>query len=519
VYDKESFMTALRVRLWECLFGIGLLLPTLVFGQQNPAATAARSWREAHEPLILREFIDLLAMPNLASDSANIHANAAAIVQLLEKRGVKTRLLEIPDAPPVVFGEMVTPGATRTLVFYAHYDGQPLDPKEWATPPWQPVLRDGPLNRDARVIPLPASGLGLVNPEWRIYARSASDDKAPVIAIVTALDALRAAHVPLRSNIKLVFEGEEEAGSPHLATIIEKYKALLGSDVWLICDGPVHQSRRQQIVFGARGIATVDITLYGPNHELHSGHYGNWAPNPAMALAHLLASMKDDDGRVLIDHFYDGVQPLTEIERRAIAEAPDVDQDLMRELWLGRTEGGGKKLVELLNLPSLNIRGMSSARTGAGASNVIPATATASIDMRLVKGIDHEIAEQRVIEHIRKQGYFIVDTEPDAKTRMSHPKLALVKVESGGYNASRTSMDLPISQLVLKTAESARGPVVKLPTMGGSVPLYMIDEILHVPTITVPIANHDNNQHSFNENIRIQNLWDGIELMAALLTM
>ena len=159
------------------------------------------------------------------------------------------------------------------------------------------------------------------------------------------------------------------------------------------------------------------------------------------------------------------------------------------------------------------------AATGAGASNVIPATATASIDMRLVKGIDHEMAEQRVIEHIRKQGYFIVDTEPDAKTRMSHPKLALVKVESGGYNASRTSMDLPISQLVLKTAESARGPVVKLPTMGGSVPLYMIDEILHVPTITVPIANHANNQHSFNENIRIQNLWDGIELMAALLAM
>ena len=238
-----------------------------------------------------------------------------------------------------------------------------------------------------------------------------------------------------------------------------------------------------------------------------------------MQLAHLLASMKDDDGRVLIDHFYDGVEPLTEIERRAVAEAPDVDQDLMRELWLGHTEGGGKKLVELLNLPSLNIRGMSSARTGAGASNVIPSTATATIDMRLVKGIDHNAAEQRVIEHIRKQGYFIVDTEPDAQTRMSHPKVARVQVESGGYNASRTSMALPISQLVLKTADSVRGPVVKLPTMGGSVPLYMIDEILHVPTITVPIANHDNNQHSFNENIRIQNLWDGIELMAALLAM
>jgi acetylornithine deacetylase/succinyl-diaminopimelate desuccinylase-like protein len=512
-------MMPLRVRRWELLFGIGLCLagPAALFAQSNPAANAARSWRETHEIPILEEFMDLLALPDLARDEANIRKNAAAIVELLKKRNVKAQLLEVPGAPPVVFGEIATPGATRTLVFYAHYDGQPLDPKEWATPPWQPVFRDGRLDRDAKVVPLPANGP--INPEWRIYARAASDDKAPVIAILTALDALKAARIPLVSNIKLVFEGEEEAGSPHLASIIEKYKGLLGSDVWLICDGPVHQSRRQQIVFGARGIATVDITLYGPNHELHSGHYGNWAPNPAMALARLLASMKDDDGRVLIDHFYDGVQPLTEIERRAIAEAPDVDQDLKTELSLGRTEGGGEKLVELLNLPSLNIRGMSSARTGAGASNVIPASATATIDMRLVKGIDHQDAEQRVVEHIRRQGYFIVDHEPDAATRMAHPKVAFVKVESGGYNASRTSMDLPISQLVLKTADSARGPVVKLPTMGGSVPLYMIDEILHVPTITVPIANHDNNQHSFNENIRIQNLWDGIELMAALLAM
>jgi acetylornithine deacetylase/succinyl-diaminopimelate desuccinylase-like protein len=139
--------------------------------------------------------------------------------------------------------------------------------------------------------------------------------------------------------------------------------------------------------------------------------------------------------------------------------------------------------------------------------------------MRLVKGIDHQTAAQRVLDHIRKQGYFIVDRDPDADTLMSHPKVAKVIVEPGGYNAARTSMDLPISQLVLRTAEAARGPVVKLPTMGGSVPLYMIEEILHTPTITVPIANHDNNQHSFDENIRLQNLWDGIDLLSALLAI
>jgi len=463
---------------------------------QNPAAAAAREWRTAHEQAILAEFMDLLAIPNLASDQPNIRRNAAAVSAILEKRGVKTRLLEVPGAPPVVFGEIDSPNAARTFIFYAHYDGQPLDPKEWATPPWQPVLRDG-----------------------RIYARSASDDKAPIIAIATALDALKAAGIALRSHMKFVFEGEEEAGSPHLASILAKYKDLLSSDVWLICDGPVHQSRRQQIVFGARGITSLDITVYGPKHELHSGHYGNWAPNPAMMLARLLASMKDDSGRVTIDRFYDGIQPLSETERRAVAEAPDVDHDLMRELWLGSTEGGGKKLVELLNLPSLNVRGMSAARTGAQASNVVPATATATIDIRLVKGIDHDAEAARVIDHIRKQGYYVVDRDPDAQTRLSHAKVAKVVVEPGGYNAARTSMDLPISQLVLRTAESARGPVVKLPTMGGSVPLYMIEETLHAPTITVPIANHDNNQHSFDENIRLENLWDGIDLLAALLAM
>jgi acetylornithine deacetylase/succinyl-diaminopimelate desuccinylase-like protein len=475
---------------------LAMALAAIAHAQSNPAAAAAHQWRAAHEQQIIAAYMELLAIPNLAGDAPNIRRNAQAVAALYEKRGVKTQLLEVPGAPPVVFGEIKTPGAARTVIFYAHYDGQPLDPKEWSTPPWQPALRDG-----------------------RIYARSASDDKAPIIAIATALDALKASAIPLHSNIKFVFEGEEEAGSAHLSAILAKYKDLLASDVWLICDGPVHQSRRQQIVFGARGVTTLDVTVYGPKRELHSGHYGNWAPNPAMMLARLLASMKDDEGRVTIDHFYDGIEPLSDTERRAVAEAPDVDRDLMRELWLGATEGGGKKLVELLNVPSLNIRGMSAARTGAQASNVIPATATATIDMRLVKGIDHQTAAQRVLDHIRKQGYFIVNRDPDADTRMSHPKVAKVIVEPGGYNAARTSMDLPISQLVLRTAESARGPVVKLPTMGGSVPLYMIEAILHAPTITVPIANHDNNQHSFDENIRLQNLWDGIDLLAALLAI
>ncbi|HYA95290.1 MAG TPA: M20/M25/M40 family metallo-hydrolase [Terriglobales bacterium] len=493
-----------------------LLLQTA--SAQNPAATAARQWRQQHERAIVAEFMDFLAIPDVAADPAGLRRNASVIREMFEKRGVRTRLLETDGAPPVVYGEIVTPGAEHTLILYAHYDGQPVDPKEWATPPFAPVLRDGPLESGGKVIALPAAGQPF-GAEWRIYARASGDDKAPIVALLAALDAIRENKIALKSNIRFVFEGEEEAGSPHLEKILADNKNLLQGDVFLICDGPLHQSRRQQLVFGVRGIQALDITVYGARRELHSGHYGNWAPNPAMMLAQLLASMKNEDGRVLIDHFYDGIEPLGEAEKRAIAEAPDYDDTLKQELWLGHTDGGGKKLLELLNLPSLNVRGISSGHTGAQASNVIPATATASIDMRLVKGIDHSEAAARVIEHVRKQGYFVVDKDPDRQTLLSHPKVAKVVLDPGSYNAQRTPMDLPIARRLTETIEQVRGPVIKLPTSGASLPLYMIQQELGTPTISIPIANHDDNQHTFNENLRMQNLWDGIEVMAAVLTM
>jgi len=494
------------------------LASTAGWAQGNPAATAARGWREQYARAIADEFVALLSIPNVSSDRANIRRNADAIMKMMERRGVAARLVSVPEANPIVFGEIRTPGATRTIVFYAHYDGQPVDPTQWAAPPFEPTLRDGQLENGGRVIALPRAGAPF-DPEWRLYARGAADDKAPIVALMTALDAIRAAGLKIQSNIKFVFEGEEEANSIHLEKILAANKALFSGDLWLICDGPVSQTRRPSIIFGARGITTVDLTVYGPRRELHSGHYGNWAPNPAMMLARLLASMKDENGRVLVEHFYEGIEPLGESERRAIDESPDVDRELMREFWLGSTENAPRKLAELIVLPSLNIRGLASARVGAQATSVIPASATAALDIRLVKGLDHRRAAELLIEHIRKQGYLVVDQEPGEQVRTSHPKVARVVVRPGGYNSVRTSMDLPISREVIRTVESARGPAVKLPNMGASVPLEMIERALGTRTIQIPISNHDNSQHSFDENLRIQNLWDGIELMAALLAM
>ncbi len=450
-----------------------------------------RPYVATHRENILKSFEELAAIPNVASDPAGLERNGNYIVAALKQRGVKTELLEVAGAPKVVFGELAVPGATHSITFYAHYDGQPVEPAKWKTPPFTPTL--------------------VVD---RIYGRSTSDDKAPIQAILSALDAGAKPTV----TVRFFFEGEEEAGSPHLRAILEKYKQRLATDIWLICDGPVDQSRRQQVYFGARGMVSASLTVYGPNHELHSGHYGNWAPNPAMMLARLLASMKDDDGRVLIDGFYDGIEPLSEFERKAIHDAPVNDKALMHELGLARTEGAGRLLDDLITEPALNIQGFASASVGNTARNVVPATATAEIGLRLVKGIDYKVEMDRLAAHIRKQGYFVTESEPDLDMRLTHPKIAAL-MRHEGYNAARTSMELPVSRKVLAAVSAARGPVVALPTLGGSVPLYLFTDFLNTPAIGIPIANHDNNQHSSNENLRLQNLWDGIETMAALIAL
>jgi len=495
------------------------LASALAAAQASKPAAGVREYVGAHQHDILREFVALLSIPNVASDRENIRRNAAAVVEMMRRRGLGPRLLEArtEGAPPAVYGELRTPGATRTLVFYAHYDGQPTDPRQWTdTEPWRPALRTAATEAGGRLTPLPPPGAPL-DPEWRLYARSASDDKAGVMAILAAVDALRAAGRQPTVNLKFFFEGEEEAGSPHLAEILSAHRELLGADAWIICDGPVHQSGRKQVVFGVRGVTSLDLTVYGALRPLHSGHYGNWAPNPAMLLARLLASMKDAGGRVTVKGFYDDVEPLGDAERRAIAAAPQYDAELQKQLGIARPEGAGKSLLELLNEPSLNVDGVRSAEVGDEARNVIPTSATATLDLRLVRGNDHRRQVERVVEHVRAQGFHVVEREPTADERRRHPRVARVR-RRGGYNAERTTMDSPLARAVVAAVQTTSAEqVVALPTLGGSLPLSIFRESLGATTVTVPIANYDNNQHAENENVRLQNLWDGIETMAALM--
>jgi acetylornithine deacetylase/succinyl-diaminopimelate desuccinylase-like protein len=465
---------------------------------------------------ILAEYTDLLAIPNVATNVADIRRNAEHIMSMMARRGLSPRLLEGDNAnvPPAIYGEWLVPGAQRTLVLYAHYDGQPVTPEDWkSTKPFEPKFYSNRLDRGGKEIASPAADQP-INPEWRIYARSASDDKLGVMAILQAVSALKAQGKRPAYNLKIFFEGEEEMGSPNLGSLLARHRDTLKSDGWVIFDGPSHPTGAPQVSLGVRGDVNVDVIVHGPVRPLHSGHYGNWVPNPAMVLSQLLATMKDKDGRVTVAGFYDDVIPLTEAERLAIRAVPSADAQLKSELGLGWTEGSGMSLLDAIQQPSLNINGIRAADVGDKARNVIPTSATASLDLRLVKGNDSKRQVEKLVRHIQGQGFLVLDREPTMAERQSHSKIATVVI-GPGYNAERTTLDDPLARMVA-AAVKPHGAVV-LPSLGGSLPLYIFRETLGAPTVSVALANYDNNQHAEDENLRIGNLWRAIDVVATVM--
>lgn len=499
-------------------------MPGLLAGGGASAAASdievIAQWTRTHQHALLDEYETFLRLPNVATDNAAIRRNADALVAMMQRRGLSPRLLESADgkAPPAVYGEWLVPGASRTLVIYAHYDGQAVDPSEWASDPWTPVWRRGRLDAAPEVVERDSSQP--IDPDWRLYGRSASDDKAGVFAILAATDALKANALLPTASIKFFFDGEEEQGSPYIGEIMRLNRDLLAADAWLICDGPVHLSGRRQLVFGVRGDANVDLTVYGPNRPLHSGHYGNFVVNPGLRLAQLLASMKGEDGRVRIAGWYEGVEPLGAAEQAALAAAPDDDAALLRDLGMVGSEIKGLSLSQAIHLPSLNINGIRMADVGEQARNVIPTEARATLDLRLVKGNSVQGQFERLAAHIRAQGYLVLDRAPTTAERLRHDRIATLRLLPGGYPASRTAMDLPIARDVAAAMRTLAGDTLLLtPSAGGSLPLYLITEETGAPTLIIPLANPDNNQHAENENLRVGHLWDGIATLAAVMRL
>ncbi len=484
-------------------------------GAEARALEAARAHVAAHEEAIVAELRELVALPNVADSHDDIRRNAAALVVMLEKRGIAARILEVPGAPVSVFGELETPGATRTLTFYAHFDGQPVGPPErWATPPFEPVLRAGRLEDGAPAVAWNEARYPLPDGH-RIYARAASDDKGPIVAMLAAIDALRAAGIPLSANLKFFLDGEEEAGSPNLARMLAAHRELLGSDLWIFGDGPIDPRGLPRAVLGVRGITTFRVTVYGPATSLHSGHYGNVAPNPAARLAELIASMRAPDGRIRVVGL---AAPAPSAAQRALAKEAFDTAGMLAGAGIGATESGLDYGESVLR-PALNVTQLTYG--GAGAQrNAIDPEASAGFDLRLVPGMQPPAIRPLVEAHLRNQGYVVLDRDPTAEERRQHPRLARLEWGQEGYPAAVSSPEHPGVARVLAVLRSATDGAVRIaPILGGSLPIAPVGEVLGAPFVIVPVVNADNNQHAPNENLRMQEFRAGIGLYAALLAL
>lgn len=481
------------------------------------AEAAAEHYIAQHGWDILNDFKTFLSLPNVASNHADMVENAAWITGYLGVRGFVSETVTAGGAPYVIARRDV-PGATRTVLIYAHFDGQPVAPENWASPPFTPTLRDGMVEDGGTVVDWQAALGGPIDPEWRLFARSAGDDKAPVIALMAALDALEGAGIAPVVNIKLILDGEEEAGSPTLAQILARHGDKLDADLMLFCDGPMHQSRQRQLVFGVRGSMTVDLTTYGPGRPLHSGHYGNWAPHPTDRLMRLLTSLKDDEGRITVPGYLDTVRPISDAERAAIAAMPDVDAHLRRELAMAKSEGGGVRLEEAIMAPAIVVKGFQAGVVGTQSRNTILPTATASLNLRLVPDQTPEDVRTALEAHFRAQGFHIVYGDPDREARLAHDKILKVDWRPGPYPAYRAALDGAEADAIAVILDQLKGgETLRTPTLGGSLPIYLFEQALDMPIVLLPIANHDNNQHGRNENLRLKNLFDAIAIYAAVI--
>lgn len=489
-------------------------------GLAQAAAPSVSAIQQASQAS-LREWIDVLALPNDSNVPADIQKNADWFKAALEKRGMTAKLLPNQGKPMVLATLPPVPGATKTVLFYAHMDGQAVTPAEWQQEsPWKPVLKERQADGGWKEIALDQLYGAQPNPEWRVFGRSSSDDKAPIIMLMAALDALKQQGLPPATNIKILLDSEEEKGSPTLGQVIQEHLADLQADALLVLDGPMHASNRPTLVFGNRGIAQATLTVYGPSQDLHSGHYGNYAANPAFTMAQLLTSMKAPDGRVLVKGYYDGIT--LDAQTQAVMKAvPDDEAALRKRLGIAQAEKVGANYQEAMQYPSLNVRGLQIADVGAKARTVVPAQAVAELDLRTVPETPPERLQQLLKAHIEAQGFQLVDGEPTAAQRAQYPKLASLKM--GGVSASstavRTDLGAPIGNWLRQGIQQAWGETpVQIRMMGGTVPTGAAVQALKVPFVIVPMVNADNNQHSKNENMRLGNYFDGIKSLTYILT-
>lgn len=428
----------------------------------------------------IERLLAYVSRPSISAHGVGIAETADFLLGMLNDLGLESQLLP-SDGWPFVYGRRTDRPGAPTVLLYGHYDVQPPDPLDaWVSPPFEPEIRDG-----------------------RIYGRGVGDNKGQHFAQLLALESWLAVTGDLPCNVIVLLEGEEELGSPHIAACVQRYRHLLAdADLVITADGPVHESGRACIKFGPRGVASFELRVRHADRDFHSGNWGNVAPNPIWTLVHLLASMKDADGRVTIDGFYDNVRPPSPAVRQALDALPVDVAGVMARTGLSRLdEPQARPFFDRLSLwPTLTVNGFHSGYGGPGSKTVLPCEATVKCDIRLV-------ADQSVDEILGKVEAHVARHAPEVRF-----------VRQGGMEPSATPLDSPYTEPIRRAIAAAWGeePLL-IPPMGGSLPDYVWTKILGVHSFIVPYANHDEANHAPNENLEVERFINGIRTGAALL--
>ncbi len=481
----------------------------------NQYETLSREYALASIPE-LRAF---LSIPNNALIEEHVENNLRFLELAFEKRRFSTQRLP-STSRTAFFAERIVQKSLPTVLVYMHFDGQPVDARQWnQADPYQPVLKRPLADGSYETVDWQTITNTLPD-EYRVFARSASDDKSPIIMFLAALDALQSAGLEPSFNLKVILDPEEEQGSKSMPEVIDQFGDLLSADHMVIFDGPVHDSNSPTLVFGCRGIAGIELTVYGPRTPQHSGHFGNYAPNPALRLAQLLSSMKDEGGKVTIPGFYDGIDLTPEI-KEILAAVPDDVAQIKKRVGIAETDKVGANYQEAMQYPSLNIRGFRSGWVGAEARTIVPEKAVATLDIRLVPESDGTRLVKLVKEHILAQGYYLIeDRDPSEEERLTHDKIIRFDHDpSEMWKAFNTPIHSKTGEWLYHSLKNVhQQEVARIRLAGGSVPIAFFVNKLDIPAVLVPLVNPDNNQHSPNENIRMGHYRNGIKTILGVLT-
>lgn len=490
-----------------------LIFSTTIFSQ-FPSDKVFEKYAKTSFP----QFKELLALPNDANNPDELEPNIKWSEKHFEKRGFMTSRLETETVPLLLAEKKCSNKNAKTVLIYLQVDGQPVDPNHWFQKnPYEATLKEIDPEGGWKTIAWSSLFGKEMNPDWRIFARSTSDAKGPVNMFLTAIDMMKDNNESPNFHMKVILDFEEELGSPQLPTAVTKYKTKLASDMFIIFDGPMHITNQPTLTFGARGISTITLKIFGPVFPQHSGHYGNWVPNPAVRLSQLISSMKDKDGRVIIPGYYDGITISDEV-KEILKSIPDDEAYLNAKIGIASGDKVAQTYQESLQYPSLNVRGMSSGWVGSEKRTIIPSSAVAEIDVRLVLESDPDRLINLIREHIVNQDYLVLDRKPTSRERAKHSRICQFTFQNS-YLAFRTDFDSEVGQWLNKGMIKAfGGSPIRIRTAGGSIPISPFVNQLGVPAVSVPTVNRDNNQHSPNENIRVGNYIDGIKTMYSILT-